>query len=253
MIEAVCAECGETFLPDSASDLVHVEREETGTPCGGVGRVLGEWGALWESGPICLDELVTVFGQYPVNFRWNGWLTPRMDALAVEVVFAALYEMGDTDPFTATHEWAEDGSLIVTEYDGDTPYPEVLQPDEDGLYALGSHAWTWQEDTDPEASYRDLVARIGGGFHPDTRGDAYTSLPDGITPERVDAVVDAALAMGLDVYGIALDTVHADHGFEHPDESVPEACRCGAMFVEGFHLEAVKRAHLDAFTGGADA
>lgn len=36
------------------------------------------------------------------------------------------------------------------------------------------------------------------------------------------------------------------HGFAHLDESRPEACLCGAMFVVGYHLDVVKRAHLDA-------
>jgi hypothetical protein len=36
------------------------------------------------------------------------------------------------------------------------------------------------------------------------------------------------------------------HGFAHTDESVPEICLCGAAFVDGFHLDDVKRAHLAA-------
>lgn len=57
--------------------------------------------------------------------------------------------------------------------------------------------------------YLALAAAIGGGFHPDTRGADYTSLPEGITPERVDKVVDEAIAYGLDVHGLALDVVNA--------------------------------------------
>ena len=36
------------------------------------------------------------------------------------------------------------------------------------------------------------------------------------------------------------------HGFAHIDVGRPEACLCGAMFVDGFHLDLVKRAHLAA-------
>lgn len=36
------------------------------------------------------------------------------------------------------------------------------------------------------------------------------------------------------------------HAFAHPTVSVPEMCRCGAAFVDGYHLEVVKVAHLRA-------
>lgn len=57
-------------------------------------------------------------------------------------------------------------------------------------------------------NYTALVRAIGGGFHPDTRGADYTSLPDGYTAELVDEIVDDALGSGLDVYGVALDLIH---------------------------------------------
>jgi hypothetical protein len=61
------------------------------------------------------------------------------------------------------------------------------------------------EQTEAWADYRALVTAIGPGFHPDTRGEDYTSLPDGYTPDRVDAIVDRAFALNLDVYGGVLD------------------------------------------------
>jgi hypothetical protein len=55
------------------------------------------------------------------------------------------------------------------------------------------------------AEYERLVRAIGMGFHPDTRGDNYTSLPDGVTPEDVDRIVTAACAAtDFDVYEVAL-------------------------------------------------
>lgn len=101
----------------------------------------------WTTGPICLDELVTVMAQYPTTHTWNGWLIPRMDAAAVEKVLAAFAEDPDTDPKPPTHEWRGD-VLHLTEYDGDDPYVEVLVPDEDGLYALGAHSWCWSPDVE---------------------------------------------------------------------------------------------------------
>jgi len=37
------------------------------------------------------------------------------------------------------------------------------------------------------------------------------------------------------------------HRFDRPTENHPEMCACGAAFVEGFNLQAVKVAHLAAF------
>lgn len=42
-------------------------------------------------------------------------------------------------------------------------------------------------------TYEELVRKIGPGFHPDTAGDEYDSLPEGVDPSAVDFVVRAAL------------------------------------------------------------
>lgn len=54
-----------------------------------------------------------------------------------------------------------------------------------------------------EQPLRDLAYRIGGGFHPDTRGADYTSLPAYLSPQDIDSVIDQALADGVDVYAVA--------------------------------------------------
>jgi hypothetical protein len=43
--EAYCNDCGETFCPDSPTDLIHGVTESTGEPCGGAGEYRGAWGA----------------------------------------------------------------------------------------------------------------------------------------------------------------------------------------------------------------
>lgn len=58
-----------------------------------------------------------------------------------------------------------------------------------------------------ERALRRLAFLIGGGFHPDTRGEDYSSLPEGISSDLVDRVVDAAHAAGVDVYAISLDEI----------------------------------------------
>lgn len=53
----------------------------------------------------------------------------------------------------------------------------------------------------------DLAVRIGPGFHGDTSGDDYESLPEGVTPERVDHIVNEANEYELDVNAVALDAL----------------------------------------------
>ena len=109
------------------------------------------------TGPICLDELVTVLAQYDPRQRWNGFLCPRMDALAVVTVIEAMhadYADAPFDHLPPTIDWSDDGTLLVTEYDGETAAgTDRLTPDEDGLYALGAHCWVWSEDTEPETAW----------------------------------------------------------------------------------------------------
>lgn len=57
--------------------------------------------------------------------------------------------------------------------------------------------------TNPAAAYRGLVRKIGHGFHPDTRGAEYFSLPEGVTPALVDKVIQDALDDGVDIYEVA--------------------------------------------------
>lgn len=63
--------------------------------------------------------------------------------------------------------------------------------------------------------YVDLVLAIGDGFHPDTSGADYVSLPDGYTPERVDEIVEAEWSRNRrDPYAVAnsvLDAARVDH------------------------------------------
>lgn len=48
------------------------------------------------------------------------------------------------------------------------------------------------------AEFCHMVATIGGGYHPDTKGEDYITLPDGYTPEFVDALGLAVVQMGQD-------------------------------------------------------
>lgn len=79
-------------------------------------------------------------------------------------------------------------ALPVTNFPDDTPQPAAVLT--------------------PRDEYVALVRAIGMGFHPDTRGDDYTSLPDGVTAEDVDRIVEAAFNADFDPYNVALDLIH---------------------------------------------
>ena len=42
ILEAVCRECKETFVPNDEDDTIHIAREDE-TECGGQGDIVGEW------------------------------------------------------------------------------------------------------------------------------------------------------------------------------------------------------------------
>lgn len=107
--------------------------------------------------PVCLDELVTVWGQYDPRSRWNGWLMPRMDAWAAESVLTAVAaEHALTgEPDRITWSWSDDGTLTVVEtYEPDADCTDVYPPDSDGLVALGAGGWVWAEDDDDNSHLR---------------------------------------------------------------------------------------------------
>lgn len=79
-------------------------------------------------------------------------------------------------------------------------------------------------DPTPLDRYVDLVRAIGPGFHPDTRGDDYTSLPEDYDAAAVDATIADAAAR-FDVYAVAIAVV-ADSITEHTLAQAIDAASC---------------------------
>lgn len=52
-------------------------------------------------------------------------------------------------------------------------------------------------------AYERIVKAIGHGFHPDTPGEDYLSLPQGIEPRDVDQAVEDVVENGKDPYAMA--------------------------------------------------
>lgn len=100
----------------------------------------------WRVTQVSVGGAAGVLGQWHADVRWNGWLCPSIDALAVEVILtdlAASYAAAN-DPDAPTWEWADDGTLLVTDNADDAHYTERYEPDADGLYALGAYGWCWE-------------------------------------------------------------------------------------------------------------
>lgn len=53
--------------------------------------------------------------------------------------------------------------------------------------------------------FTKMVEAFGGGYHPDTPAEDYSSLPDGYDAATVEELTDLAFSARFDVYGITLD------------------------------------------------
>ena len=121
----------------------------------GVRKCQGHWidDGGWTAGPISIDGYAKVIAQYMPRNRWNGWVCPWLDAWSCVKVLEEINDP-DYDP-TYTWHWEDDATLVLNTHEegNDETYAERLVPDEDGLYALGSHFWVWHEDDEEEEDH----------------------------------------------------------------------------------------------------
>jgi hypothetical protein len=86
----------------------------------------------------------------------------------------------------------------------------VLRTRQPGVAALGTptietvQTVYTADELDAITELAALAASVGAGFHPDTAGDDYIELPDGVTSEGYDATVDLARSLGINVHGVGL-------------------------------------------------
>lgn len=109
-------------------------------------------------GPVTLDGIVPgVLAQYDPRMRWNGWLCPSLDPLGVVTVLEAIIAHSADDPAFA-YEFRDDVLFIEDLNDPARPV-DSYEPDEDGLYPLGTHAWIWSaaEDAEPQPRHLHIV------------------------------------------------------------------------------------------------
>lgn len=76
---------------------------------------------------------------------WNGWACPNFDLETARRVVADQAEIVDKFGESELLEWVEVGGQLhvqITDPDG---FQQWIRPDAEGLYAIGSWAWTWYE------------------------------------------------------------------------------------------------------------
>jgi hypothetical protein len=102
---------------------------------------------------------------------------------------------------------------LYAHHERDGAIPLCGRADWDGLTAYDHRNECWEcasiagVPQPAEARYRWLIEMIGPGFHPDTRD--YDGYPAGLSQRDIDRIIDDARMNDVDIYGIALDVIHA--------------------------------------------
>lgn len=175
----------------------------------------------WTAGPVTLGGItMTVIGQYDTTVNWNGYLCPWLDAHGVEQVLGALRDAyaAAEDPYCPVWVW-HDGALVLTEVSdgGEARNTTRLEPDKDGLYALGAYGWVWTVHDEMRADIllrieqakREVRADVAAGTVP-TTVDAFYQLHDYVDANEYGGLCDGTLT-GDDlcaVGNIVQDAVH---------------------------------------------
>lgn len=108
----------------------------------------------WTVGPVDLAGIGPNdhdwLAQFQPAHRWNGWIGfPYFDALtAVEIL--DFVNDGNDDYYGTDWYFDAEGNLVLEDRQFRTEYPEdfapeVIAPDEDGLYSVGAYSWVWSE------------------------------------------------------------------------------------------------------------
>ena len=77
--------------------------------------------------------------------RWNGWVCPRFTREVAEQYVAdhmALNVLTDDDPRLV---WEGD-TIVIKHHPSSEWDDEIIEPDADGMYAIGAFSWCWSED-----------------------------------------------------------------------------------------------------------
>ncbi len=128
------------------------------------------------------------------SVRWNGWATPAFDADQVNRIVGWLRAAGGPDDPQATF----DGTTVVVTMPGDDQ-PETFDRGSDGLWAVGSWGWCWDEvegvSPDTAAAVQDVIddirALIASGAVP-TDVREFSELHDHLDANDLGGFTDPA-------------------------------------------------------------
>jgi hypothetical protein len=98
--------------------------------------------------------------------------------------------------------------IIIVEADDEAQAWNRVNVEMGALLERGVYAAFMLDDAEvyvDEDALRQMVRDFGLGFHPDTRGADYESLPDGYTASLVDEMMMSAFENVSDVYKVTLD------------------------------------------------
>lgn len=101
----------------------------------------------WEWDWITVDEGdLIIYAQYRTDYRWNGWLCPRMTWEQALAVVGKL--MLDASDYYRVEMRGAGVIAIIRSEDGYEEHPEdadVYAPDADGMYHIGAMSWCWEK------------------------------------------------------------------------------------------------------------
>lgn len=184
----------------------------------------------WIAGTVTVDEGETIVpGEYRDDYRWNGWLCPRLKRDAVERVFQGIAQ--------DTPDWliGVDGDtfyLLMHVYADDSEYElDVFEPDEEGWYYVGYMGWCWENGEDwslpeiPATTFTTTFAECAdcgehlreAGTGVNRHGEGYLLYSCGTEGHEPLASLDIVLewdedwTVADDGYGMALVIQHYDN------------------------------------------
>ncbi|WP_147339713.1 hypothetical protein [Actinomadura spongiicola] len=103
----------------------------------------------WAKAYVTIDGHDVFPAQVATWTSWNGAACPRFTRQVVERVVEAVTKTKQRAPYEDAEELFWDGDVIICRVpgtEGQEGYePERIEPDHDGMYAIGWKAWTWSE------------------------------------------------------------------------------------------------------------
>lgn len=103
-----------------------------------------EWEKGWKAGLITVDEGETITpGEYRTDYRWNGWLCPRMTFDAAELHLRAVAQ-SSPDYYMVMLD-GEDFILVDVNEPTMEHAVEIFAPDDKGWYSPGYMGWCWED------------------------------------------------------------------------------------------------------------